>query len=242
MPQQRLPRIVGSTAALAEGNGVSSSNGSEVDWCLIGYHGRDPGTDFRGMGVLGLKQLQFFASNRNSAACRVLKISNHERRYFPFAATGINITSLCLELLRETRLHRLLLENLVAGYADTNGAGGLGAGGGAYGMRDLSGLGDPEGDEKAHLLGPQTVGSSYGAVGSAATNTTSDTDDTTGPSAIGANSECLSRCYASFNNLYCTIYADWADFWVERDPRDIMQFPKLFQEFREKLKMKYATI
>ena len=53
MPQQRLPRIIGSAAALAEGNvadGVTTNNGSEVDWGLIGFQGRDPGTDFRDMG------------------------------------------------------------------------------------------------------------------------------------------------------------------------------------------------
>jgi len=44
------------------------------------------------MGLLGLHQLLHFASTRPAQAKAVLLESHHPRRFFPFAATGINIT------------------------------------------------------------------------------------------------------------------------------------------------------
>ena len=92
-----------------------TEQGSE-DWGLVGFQGKLPQSDFRGMGLLGLKQLHFFATKRTIRARQCLKEANNDKRYFPFAATGINITAFLLELVRETRLHSQLLEHTEARY------------------------------------------------------------------------------------------------------------------------------
>jgi hypothetical protein len=38
--------------------------------------------------------------------------SNHQRRYFPFAATGINITAFIMELCNNYHLHGLMVESI----------------------------------------------------------------------------------------------------------------------------------
>jgi hypothetical protein len=82
------------------------------DWVDVGFQSQDPTTDFRGMGILSLIQLEYFSRSNNISALSVLNNSLHERRYFPFAATGINVTAFLMELLLENRLHKLLLINL----------------------------------------------------------------------------------------------------------------------------------
>lgn len=44
------------------------------------------------MGLLGLQQLLHFVTTRPAQARAVLLESHHPRRFFPFAATGINIS------------------------------------------------------------------------------------------------------------------------------------------------------
>lgn len=68
-------------------------------WQEIGFQGDDPATDFRGMGMLGLDQLVFFAQYDVENCRRVFSISLHPIIGFPFAICGITITSLCKELL-----------------------------------------------------------------------------------------------------------------------------------------------
>ena len=82
------------------------------EWGELGFQGNDPSTDFRGMGLLGLLQLEYFASNRMTDAKKVLGDSMHPRRYYPFSATGINITAFVMELLRENRLHTRMMKYL----------------------------------------------------------------------------------------------------------------------------------
>lgn len=79
------------------------------EWGELGFQGNDPSSDFRGMGMLGLQQLEYFARTRGPAARGVLSEAMHPRRYYPFSATGINVTAFVLQLLRERRLHQLLL-------------------------------------------------------------------------------------------------------------------------------------
>lgn len=68
-------------------------------WQDIGFQGDDPATDFRGMGMLGLDQLIFFAQYDVDNCHRVFSISLHPTIGFPFAVCGITITALCKELL-----------------------------------------------------------------------------------------------------------------------------------------------
>ncbi|XP_041055791.1 ELMO domain-containing protein 1 isoform X2 [Carcharodon carcharias] len=76
-------------------------------WCEIGFQGEDPKTDFRGMGMLGLCNLVFFAEHDNATARQVL-FDSHQPKYreltkedirFSFAIVGINITDLSYTLL-----------------------------------------------------------------------------------------------------------------------------------------------
>lgn len=69
-------------------------------WQDIGFQGDDPKTDFRGMGILGLKNLVYFAQEYPSAATHVLSHSMHPRYGYAFAIVGINLTSMALRLLK----------------------------------------------------------------------------------------------------------------------------------------------
>nr|XP_012223064.1 PREDICTED: ELMO domain-containing protein 2 [Linepithema humile] len=70
-------------------------------WQQIGFQGDDPKTDFRGMGILGLENLVYFAQEYPSMATHVLSHSNHPRYGYAFAIVGINLTSMALKLLRD---------------------------------------------------------------------------------------------------------------------------------------------
>ena len=45
------------------------------EWKKVGFQGKDPATDFRGVGLLGLVQLHYFISTRPTLARRILKSS-----------------------------------------------------------------------------------------------------------------------------------------------------------------------
>lgn len=70
-------------------------------WQEIGFQGDDPKTDFRGMGILGLENLVYFAQEYPGAATHVLSHSTHPRYGYAFAIVGINLTSMALKLLRD---------------------------------------------------------------------------------------------------------------------------------------------
>ena len=80
-----------------------------VDGEALGFQGKDPSTDFRGMGLLGLIQLVYFSQNHQKIAQNILADSMAPV-YFPFAATGINITAFILELMEDFRLHAYFFE------------------------------------------------------------------------------------------------------------------------------------
>ncbi|XP_030218298.1 ELMO domain-containing protein 1 isoform X1 [Gadus morhua] len=92
-------------------------------WCEIGFQGSDPKTDFRGMGLLGLHNLLYFAEHDKANALQVLHDSLQPKHKslpskasemspseweqksldkaigFSFAIVGINITDLAYSLL-----------------------------------------------------------------------------------------------------------------------------------------------
>lgn len=70
-------------------------------WQEIGFQGDDPKTDFRGMGLLGLENLIYFAQEYPSTATHVLSHSHHPRYGYAFAIVGINLTSMALRLLKD---------------------------------------------------------------------------------------------------------------------------------------------
>ncbi|XP_077984268.1 ELMO domain-containing protein 2-like [Glandiceps talaboti] len=73
-------------------------------WSDIGFQGDDPKTDFRGMGMLGLHNLVFFASHFNTEARQTLSHSHHPKFGYSLAIVGINITSMACSLLQNGAL------------------------------------------------------------------------------------------------------------------------------------------
>jgi len=73
-------------------------------WTDIGFQGRDPATDFRGMGLLGLQNLLYFSTQHNRHARQVLTHSQHPQLGYSFAIVGINLTSVAVKLLRSGHL------------------------------------------------------------------------------------------------------------------------------------------
>ncbi|GAM25414.1 hypothetical protein SAMD00019534_085890, partial [Acytostelium subglobosum LB1] len=74
------------------------------EWGEIGFQGKDPATDFRGMGILGLDNLLYFATHHIDAAQATLLDANTRCKY-PFAITGINLTSVLVNLLMNEQCH-----------------------------------------------------------------------------------------------------------------------------------------
>lgn len=62
------------------------------DWKTIGFQGRNPATDFRGMGLLGLHQLVEFSCSCDGKSL-FYAFTHGNENYFPFAIAGINITN-----------------------------------------------------------------------------------------------------------------------------------------------------
>lgn len=125
-------------------------------WQEIGFQGDDPKTDFRGMGILGLENLLFFAEEYNSAARHVLLHSHHPNHGYTFAIVGINLTSMAYNLLKS-------------------------------------------GKAKTHFYN-------------------------------------LSRrilCLENFHKFYCYLVFEFDKFWIESEPRSIMDFTWIHQRFEE---------
>lgn len=74
------------------------------DWGDIGFQGTNPATDFRGMGILSLKNLIFLMENYKDIGLKIYGLSKHPDYWFPFAVAGINMTSVSFELLRDSSL------------------------------------------------------------------------------------------------------------------------------------------
>ncbi|CEM34075.1 unnamed protein product [Vitrella brassicaformis CCMP3155] len=94
---------------LPDGLGPISAEGMEA-WKSIGF--QEPSKDFRGVGVLGLKNLAYFARTHGPRAREVLHESTHDPRYwFPFASTGLNITAWLTQFLDEGHLRVFFYNN-----------------------------------------------------------------------------------------------------------------------------------
>ncbi|XP_054280260.1 ELMO domain-containing protein 2-like [Macrosteles quadrilineatus] len=70
-------------------------------WQDIGFQGDDPKTDFRGMGILGLDNLLYFAEEFPGPASHVLSHSLHPQYGYAFAIVGINLTSMAYHLFKD---------------------------------------------------------------------------------------------------------------------------------------------
>jgi len=79
--------------------GVPLMTRKTKQWQNIGFQGDDPKTDFRGMGLLGLENLLYFAKEYNTAARHILSHSHHPKHGYSFAIVGINLTHMAYRLL-----------------------------------------------------------------------------------------------------------------------------------------------
>ncbi|KAJ3099057.1 ELMO domain-containing protein 1 [Phlyctochytrium planicorne] len=84
--------------------GVKLESRISSQWGLIGFQGNDPATDFRGMGLLGLDDLHYYAKVHSASFQRVLQSSRHETAWFSMAVVGINITGFVISLVRTRQL------------------------------------------------------------------------------------------------------------------------------------------
>lgn len=75
----------------------------------LGFQGEDPGTDFRGMGLLGLINLEYLARHRNVIAKNLLV--NDITPNFPFAIVGINLTYTIFTLIRNGHLKHFIYDD-----------------------------------------------------------------------------------------------------------------------------------
>jgi len=74
-------------------------------WKMLGFQGTDPATDFRGMGLLGLHNLLYFAENHSEIfRAIVTEQAGRKERDFPVAVAGINITGMLVELFKITNI------------------------------------------------------------------------------------------------------------------------------------------
>ncbi|KAL7746776.1 hypothetical protein RI367_007822 [Sorochytrium milnesiophthora] len=79
-----------------------------AQWQKIGFQDKDPSTDFRGMGMLALDDLHYFAKHHPAAAMRVLAGAQHPVSWYCFGIAGINITAFALQTVRTRRLQYYL--------------------------------------------------------------------------------------------------------------------------------------
>jgi hypothetical protein len=68
-------------------------------WKDIGFQGKDPATDFRGVGVFGLWNLVFFAETYPKRYKRLLDKARTTSGAYPFVIAGLNVTMMLFEIL-----------------------------------------------------------------------------------------------------------------------------------------------
>lgn len=68
-----------------------------VDW----QQGTDPATDFRGMGLLGLVNLVYFAEEHGDTFRKIVnEQAERKERDYPVAVAGINVTQMLFDLFQ----------------------------------------------------------------------------------------------------------------------------------------------
>jgi len=72
---------------------------SKANWESVGFQGKDPATDFRGQGLLGLHNLLYLAQNYTEQTRGMLQ--KEHAGGFPLALAAINISAFLTQLLRK---------------------------------------------------------------------------------------------------------------------------------------------
>jgi len=72
-------------------------------WKAMGFQGTDPASDFRGMGILALRHLIYFAKiHGDEFRALVRSQEDNNDTYYPVAVAGINISKLLFDLLGQS--------------------------------------------------------------------------------------------------------------------------------------------
>jgi len=81
--------------------GTEAPARKDARWGMIGFQQQDPATDFRGAGMLALRELLAFAKADTATYCALLARSHGESAElgYPYACGAINITFALLDLL-----------------------------------------------------------------------------------------------------------------------------------------------
>ena len=86
-----------------------------MQWVDIGFQGKDPATDFRGAGMLGLEQLLAITdhgSEYREEALKMYQASIDKKNWYFFAVTGLNITEKIQGLFDSGAFDDTILQNL----------------------------------------------------------------------------------------------------------------------------------
>lgn len=73
-------------------------------WGEIGFQGKNPATDFRGMGLLSLKNLVYLMEHKRDVGLKIFGLSNHPNFGFSFAIVGIDFTGSAVEFIKNGKL------------------------------------------------------------------------------------------------------------------------------------------
>lgn len=238
-----------------------------TDWNKIGFQGKDPRTDFRAMGIYGLMNLVYMSKIYDLKSRQILFESNHPRRFFPFAATGINISNFIITvMLPENRLYGCLLDVIVQ-YMLKEDPFEKNVAYGTHDSNNCQGCFDAEGDP---FLAKNTIPGNYDTNANIIDYTTGIAIATTKKNDIhGLNSfvevEVMEKevvspasrrprsagidveppivlihaCHQRVYELYVEIYSLFITDWVAADPENIMAFSKIFGVVKEKILQKY---
>ncbi|GAA5978591.1 hypothetical protein JCM10908_004415 [Rhodotorula pacifica] len=84
-------------------------------WQEIGFQNVAPSTDFRGVGILGLNSLLYFAHTYGDRAAEITtEAVDGGERWYPFALASIHMTAFALELATSRDLQLFLLRSVQA--------------------------------------------------------------------------------------------------------------------------------
>lgn len=87
-------------------------------WIDVGFQGKDPATDFRGAGILGLEQLLFISdanSKHKEMTMKFFEASLNRSCWYFFAVAGLNITKKLLVTLKEGK-SEALMQTIIANW------------------------------------------------------------------------------------------------------------------------------
>ena len=76
----------------------------------IGFQGKDPLSDFRSTGLLGLKHLSIFTIS-DLRANLIFKVASNQNTWYFYSATSINITGKVIQFIEHGKCDQFLFDN-----------------------------------------------------------------------------------------------------------------------------------